>query len=62
LGNKPSPPTATPPRRRHHTFQSRRFFTSGHRKLTQFQSLGQEHVATLAFKIKVRSVTGCPDF
>ena len=59
LGTKPSPPTRTG---RQLTFQARGFFTSRHGKVAQFQSLGHERVATLAFTLKVHPVTGGTDF
>ena len=59
LGTKPSPPARTG---RQLTFQSRSFFTSRHGKVAQFQSLGHERVATLAFTLKVHPVTGGTEF
>ena len=61
-GSKPFPPATAGRSRRKLTFESRRFFTSRHGKVAQFQSLGHERVATLAFTLKVHPVTGGTEF
>jgi hypothetical protein len=62
LSTTPPPPARTARGRHQFTFQSRRFFTSGHGKPAQFQSLSHKGGATLTFTLEVRPVTGGTDF
>ena len=61
-GGLGTPPTRMRRSRGQRAFQSRRFFTSRHSKLAQFQSFGHERGATLPFTLEVRPVTGGLDF